>query len=268
MTLASSLRLCGAVFFLCLLGGEGTYGADPSWWTSGSTPLKASGSFPVEANYSPANIGQLKNAAARAKEHLHAAYPGGPWQEIDDLVAEMGPANGTSFTTAEINEHYGIANIGQLKSVAKVFYEALSEAGYNSRQNLRDRGYPSTWKYFYPYDPYAPIEGNYAPANVGQLKMVFSFDLAGFNPASTTDTDGDGLSDVWEIQNGFDPNLADENNNGIVDGSDDFDGDGVTNLAEKSGNTDPWNAGDATNPPSITADTTNQTSLMVWTPFN
>jgi hypothetical protein len=50
-----------------------------------------------------------------------------------------------------------------------------------------------------------------------------------------TDTDGDGAPDVWETQNGFDPN-----NN--MDGRLDTDGDGMSNAAEFRADTDPNNA--------------------------
>jgi hypothetical protein len=79
--------------------------------------------------------------------------------------------------------------------------------------------------------------------------------------ASTVDTDGDGLSDADEQQNGTDINKPDSDGDGLPDlwevetgldprattgatGSNgaegDPDGDGLTNLQEFSGNTDPW----------------------------
>lgn len=243
--------------------------ADPAWWTASPTVIDASASHAVEENYAPANIGQLKNFAIRAKDHLHAAYSTGPWSSVDTLVGTFGPDNSVSFTTAEIDAHYEPANLGQLKAVAKVFYDALIAAGYDARKNLRvDRGYPGTWKYFYPFDPYSPYTDNYTPVNLGQLKMVFSFDLSSFNPSSTTDSDGDGLYDVWEIKNGFDPNSSDENGNGIADGSDDFDSDGVSNSTEYANGTNPRDGVSATSPPTQVTDSTNQTQLLIWTPYN
>jgi uncharacterized delta-60 repeat protein len=55
------------------------------------------------------------------------------------------------------------------------------------------------------------------------------------------DTDGDGLNDGWEVQYGMNPNLADENQNGIIDGVEDFDGDGLTNAQEFLYGTNPFN---------------------------
>lgn len=53
------------------------------------------------------------------------------------------------------------------------------------------------------------------------------------------DTDGDGLSDWHEVYiTGTDPTLYDTNNNGLSDGNEDTDGDGLTNLEELNHNTD------------------------------
>jgi hypothetical protein len=49
------------------------------------------------------------------------------------------------------------------------------------------------------------------------------------------DSDGDGLSDGWEIEHGFNPNVASEE-------SFDPDLDGLTNLEEQNAGTDPNNA--------------------------
>jgi len=46
------------------------------------------------------------------------------------------------------------------------------------------------------------------------------------------DTDGDGMTDVAEVAAGFNPNSADQDQNGTVDGQDDWDGDGIINQTE------------------------------------
>ena len=48
------------------------------------------------------------------------------------------------------------------------------------------------------------------------------------------DTDGDGMPNAWESNNGFDPNTVDSNG--------DADGDGLSNLEEYRAGTDPRNA--------------------------
>ena len=60
----------------------------------------------------------------------------------------------------------------------------------------------------------------------------YSNEVAKFIPSSVTDSDGDGMTDVWETANGLNPNNA-------ADASQDADGDGLTNLQEFGYNTDP-----------------------------
>lgn len=55
------------------------------------------------------------------------------------------------------------------------------------------------------------------------------------------DSDGDSMTDAWEIQYGLDPYLVDQDGNGVTDNFDDFDGDGLSNHAEILAGTDPLN---------------------------
>jgi hypothetical protein len=97
-----------------------------------------------------------------------------------------------------------------LKAVAKPFYDRLLAIGFDTRQSLRDHG-ALGWSFNYPWDPATPVAENYAPANLGQLKWVFSFDLqldANLNEIpdwweaiatnASIDTDGDGLTNQQE----------------------------------------------------------------------
>jgi pimeloyl-ACP methyl ester carboxylesterase len=56
---------------------------------------------------------------------------------------------------------------------------------------------------------------------------------------SYIDTDGDGLPDWWEMENGLDPSNPDTGNTGVSDGYKDGDNDGWTNLQEYQNGTNP-----------------------------
>jgi hypothetical protein len=185
------------------------HGSEPLWWTAPTTSIIDPNS--ASNNYAPLNLGQLKHVAHKAKEHLDLFLPIGAGSEVNALVASL---------QSDPASNYAIANLGQLKSVAKPFYDRLRFLGYNTRANLISRGYPADWPHIYPWDPLSPISSNYAPANLGQLKMAFSFDLSAVGgdnngngiPDSLegqADTDGDGLTDAEELNLGKNPNVKD-----------------------------------------------------------
>jgi Bacterial TSP3 repeat len=183
------------------------FAAAPAWWsdtTNGTAFIDANATV---NNYAPLNIGQLKNVATKAKAYLdiQLALIGGSGANITTLVDGF-----TNNSTAD----YSPANLGQLKAVAQPFYDRLNAIGYNTTANLIAQGYPGNWTSSYPWSSSTPTSANYVPANIGQLKMVFSFYLP--------DTDGDGLNDIIENILGTDPNLADSDGDGVPDGQDAF----------------------------------------------
>lgn len=186
---------------------------DPSWWDS--TVIDDNGDHSIEANYAPANLGQLKNIAKEAADHLEATLPDGAGTPIDQLVESFG----TNLSQAEKDANYAPINLGQLKAVSKPFYDRLIAAGYNTKQNVIDHGV-SGWSEKYPWDPNTAVSDNYFPANVGQLKLVFSFDVTGLAASILVDSDDDGLPDWWEFIFGGGISgsaLDDGNSNGISD---------------------------------------------------
>lgn len=141
------------------------------------------------------NHGQLKNMAKAAVAELDAWLPGGAGGAVHALL------EGWSTPSAATND-YAAVNVGQLKAVAKPFYDRLIAASYTG-------GYPWAGKEAQAND--------YALANIGQVKNLFSFDLAATDAAH--DSDGNGLPDWWEIsyldgRTGVDP-YADEDEDGI-----------------------------------------------------
>ncbi|GAA5125998.1 Ig-like domain-containing protein [Luteolibacter yonseiensis] len=164
-----------AVFFAVI---SCSHAADPAWWTRTADEtafIDPAASHSINENYAPANLGQLKNVAHKAKKYLDLYVPGGAGTEVNTLV--QGFTSSISETTLMAN--LAPVNLGQVKAVAKPFYDRLMAAGYKTKQNLINRGYPSGWSSDYPWLATTPLSENYAPANLGQLKAVFSFDVWG-----------------------------------------------------------------------------------------
>ncbi len=191
----------------CLLACGHLDAAEPAWWRSGVTQCMDTTPSTTE-NYQPVNQGQLKNVATKAALYLNAtlASVGGAGTAVNNMVASF----------QHTSEDYAPINIGQLKAIAKPFYDRLMAVGYNTKLSLAYQG-ATEWSYDYPWNSATPASENYAIANIGQLKLVFSFDV--------TDSDADGLPDWWELQYGG--SLTTLNGDGIHD----TDGDGISDLA-------------------------------------
>ena len=183
----------------------------PSWWISRGVV-----NTNVTANdYATVTQGQVKNIATQAAAELSTNLPGGAGSNVLALV------NG--FTTAN---NYLPANNGQLKSVAKPFYDRLITVGYTNA---------------YPWAG-AATTNDYAIANVGELKNLFSWDLK--------DSIGDGIADWWRAKY-FGGSGTTTGNTSCA--SCDPDGDQVLNLQEYLTGTDPTNA--ASHPPPVATPT-------------
>jgi hypothetical protein len=181
--------------------------APPGWWSAPGTQIVDPAA--EQDNYAPANLGQLKHTATQAKKHLdqQLAAVGGAGATINALIAGFEPRAGQGYTPEQIaafkEANYAPVNLGQLKAVAKPFYDRLHALGVDTKVGLIAHGYPATWTHTYPWNPADPWnlptpQGqqvdktvNYAPANLGQLKLTFSFD-------ANQDTDEDGIPDWWE----------------------------------------------------------------------
>lgn len=216
-------------------------GAPPSWWTDDVAGTRIQNGGPSD-NYAPLNLGQLKWVAKQAKKHLDLELGpiGGAGPAIDTLVASFTPqASQSPEDQAEAREkNYAPANLGQLKAVAKPFYDRLIAAGFNTKQNLIDHG-AAGWSFDYPWNPATAVSANYAPANLGQLKWAFAFDLGDRNSDGLPDwwaanygllnggagnSDGDAFSNLYEFRNQLNPIQDDANG--------DRDGDGVPNRED------------------------------------
>ena len=92
-------------------------------------------------------------------EELNAWLPDGVGSEVKTLIA--------SWTAPEapgvVRDDFAAVNLGQLKAVAQPFYDQLMAAGFATQ---------------YPWSNSATPADNQAVANLGQLKNLFSFDVA------------------------------------------------------------------------------------------
>lgn len=164
-------------------GGPGWPDSYPQWWYQKIEP--ASGLIDATApvlnisNYAPLNQGQLKHITNEAIAELDAwLYPVGGADFMLDDIFEM-----------SMGSNYAPANIGQLKLAASKFYERFNDLGFvpvapdpHSGSLVAipltaaraDGGTPGV-----PVYPWSTNQSdlNYAPANIGQAKHLFSWDL-------------------------------------------------------------------------------------------
>jgi|SRR5690625_1382960 len=161
----------------------------PAWWEDPLTAIIDPEA--TENNYAPVNLGQLKHVATMAETYLDTvlAAIGGSGSEISSL---------TSGFDKNMSKNYSPVNIGQVKAVARPFYDRLNNIGYDVVQGLINQGYPVGWSYKFPWDPSTEIAYNYAPSNIGQLKIVFSFDLRALD-VFLVDSNNSGIPDWWKF---------------------------------------------------------------------
>jgi hypothetical protein len=171
----------------------------PEWWTTQN--VLAVGT-PAD-DYAAINQGQLKNLVSGAVAAMDSSWPDeGAGYDLHALVQSwLTPTNQT--------DDYAAVTLGQLKAVSVPVYDRLISVGLATA---------------YPWNTAnIPAPDDYALANIGQAKALFSFDLNGTlthhlpaswlarYPMSGTGTgpdddfDGDGLSNYWEYLHGKDP---------------------------------------------------------------
>ena len=149
--------------------------AYPAWWFERDViprlPASANNPAPVwptdyppADDYAVANLGQLKYIAIKAAAELDDKLPplgAGTTVHAWLNVWQAPPALGVT------RDDYTAVNLGQVKAVAKPFYDRLAELGYTGQPLLPGQTYPWT----------SVGADDYALVNTGQIKHVFSFDL-------------------------------------------------------------------------------------------
>src|SRR5436190_2187844 len=197
------------------------HAAAPQWWARRAVinPTKAADDFAV------LNLGALKNLATGAFDEFEAHLPGHAGPVITALIKSWYEQDNGDFRRLGGKrvplpaDNYAAVNVGQLKRVAKPFYDRLIQVGV---------------VHTYPWLESTNPADDYAVANIGQAKQLFSFDPDldtdedgltdwaeygyGTN-ASESDSDDDGVSDAEEIARGTLPLSKDSDTDGMDDGA-------------------------------------------------
>lgn len=189
--------------------------APPAWWSASgavnSSPLNDNGAL-VQ--------GQLKHFTRKAVDEMNMRFPEGAGTELNDIVEGwlLNYQDGGYSPAKPMAVDSQVMTVGQLKWIGAKIHARLVYYCYEDG--------PPAWL------SAAPTATDNDVANLGQLKTVFNFNLTA--PAGQTplwwqkfyslvgidpggDSDGDGLSNYGEYNQGTTPSLGDADDDGILD---------------------------------------------------
>ena len=185
-------------------------GEVPQWWIERGVATSADAERTEEAinsNYDAANVGQLMFIASRAAEELNAKVEGGAGEVIESLVNSF-----PKYDAGNPDANYHSVNIGQVKHVAKPFYDRLWDIEKSSAGSVNFptgmvflSGGTDAISHKYPWNalPENPTDSdyneNYEIANIGQIKNLFSWSL-NEEFLIMPDRNGDGIPDIFDTQ--------------------------------------------------------------------
>jgi len=193
-TKRNSFRIIGVLSYIAIFQIWIATASGPQWWNDRGVIDSSA----QPSDFGPANIGQLKAMATAAYDEMQQDLPGGAGPAVTSLVkswfqldnsGEFVLLAGKRLPKSNVDgSNYAAVNIGQLKTVTKPFYDRLIEIGYVGE---------------YPWVFSSAQANDYAMANVGQVKNVFSFDLAQYRVAPQAPSDvtaiwnGSGMTVSW-----------------------------------------------------------------------
>ena len=180
LKIAQIIFLTVSVFSAALADGK-----IPEWWEARGAGEIGSRHLSVDGRkdaMSAANVGQLKNMAVKGAEEMNeklAGY-GGAGDSVNSLRQ-------TLLSSSIGDSNYEVANAGQLKTVAKPFFDRLYEISqtnpqlvdYNGIELISGGSQGAAQKYPWPQFPSNPTgedyDANYEAVNTAQLKYLFSW---------------------------------------------------------------------------------------------
>ncbi|WP_018970347.1 Calx-beta domain-containing protein [Rubritalea marina] len=156
--------LCAALAFTLSLLTPYASAQTLQWWQDRGVIDDAA----TQNNLAVASIGQAKWMAIQAKAELALQSP--------DLAAEIDlesifPAPPQNPDSAWYQAQLAPLNLGQLKALAKPFYDVLPEGWL---QDQAQKNGITLSANNYPWDEATPVADNYKLASIGQLKALFA----------------------------------------------------------------------------------------------
>lgn len=208
------LKIIGTILTALIIGMSTsvTYGqTPPQWWVDHNVTNSN-----VKLDEGLVSVGQVKYVVKQAYAYLELELEafGGSGSAVTNLY--------TTFCTtapANLEDDLRVITLGQLKFLAKPFYDRIMEVQFDPSTMNPESGN-------YPWSDTQDDDQDDAPATLGQLKFVFSFDLS-------RSLDADEIPDWWEANYNIDP-LKNIDNTAT-----DFDGDAILDFAEYLGKSDP-----------------------------
>lgn len=201
------------VFIVAALGFAANTDHIPQWWVDrGIISSKANEleSSTIDDNYAAANLGQLMFIATRAKEELDFNYPGSSTPAsialtnlINGFVQNNTVNTNNPNPDFNIENNYKPLNIGQLKYVARHFFDRLAELPrdeFSRPVKMKFVGGNGKYPWLDLPDANSPeyesaMKRNYDIATIGQIKNLFSWSLR-----PKTDENNNEIPDWWERQ--------------------------------------------------------------------
>lgn len=200
----------------------------PRWWEDRGLveSVDAENTDEVKSrNQDVATVGQLMYVASKAALELSEKVEGAAGVEIDSMVS-----NFPRYDSSNPGLNYEVLNIGQLKYVAKKFFDRLwAIEGANSDTVIFPAGMEfisggtDSTNHKYPWaslpenHSISDYAVNYEAATIGQIKYLFSWSIKESEDI-WEDTDNDGIPDLWEYEFFGDLESVDQNSDTDEDG--------------------------------------------------